>query len=422
VIQSLLNTGRLDFVFIRPSFFLALFICLPLTFYILDLYYPYKYFKPGLTLFEVMLGIFWCGLILAAISYADKTFTMSRSIFISLLATIAPLVFAIRMFYDLLFRSRFLDKKAMIVGSGALACEMIAVIRKTAHAGLRLVGVVSDDRLLPAGHQVAGLPVLGVLDDLPAVVAGHGPQVVILALEAGRDAADFKVVAEVLKRHDNVTSALHLLERLTGKLPDPLLEGHFVLGLAAQLRSKPYLKLKRILDVLIAFLLIVILMPVWLLAIALLALSDPREIFFVQERIGRNSAPFRLVKLRSMTAAKDGPQSVTKLGRWLRRYRIDEIPQLLNVLKGDMSLVGPRPEIPFFVDRCMDKIPFYETIFTVRPGLTGWAQVKFRYTTTVKDYHEKFAYNLFYLKNISLVLDLLILLRTVKIILFGLGQ
>jgi lipopolysaccharide/colanic/teichoic acid biosynthesis glycosyltransferase len=122
-----------------------------------------------------------------------------------------------------------------------------------------------------------------------------------------------------------------------------------------------------------------------------------------------------------MEGSKGKKPRVTALGKWLRKYRVDEIPQLLNVMNGDMSLIGPRPEIPFFVERCQNKIPFYSATFAVKPGLTGWAQVKFRHTISEKDYERKFCYNLYYLKNISPQLDLEILIKTVRIVLLGRG-
>jgi len=120
-----------------------------------------------------------------------------------------------------------------------------------------------------------------------------------------------------------------------------------------------------------------------------------------------------------MTEKGRGVKQVNSFAKWIRRYRIDEIPQLINVLRGEMSLIGPRPEIPYFVERSRKLIPFYDIVFSVRPGLTGWAQVKFRYATSVKDYNKKFRYNLYYLKNVSLLLDVLILLRTVRTVLLG---
>ena len=132
---------------------------------------------------------------------------------------------------------------------------------------------------------------------------------------------------------------------------------------------------------------------------------------------------FKLFKFRTMT----GPDATNKqrviwIGRWLRKFRIDETPQLVNVLKGDMSLIGPRPEIEYFVQKCRGIIPYYDAVFTVRPGITGWAQVKFLHTTEIKDYPRKFCYNLFYLKNLSLQLDLLIVLKTIRVVLLGRGK
>ncbi len=419
--QSFLRFGRLDLWVLHSPFLHLSAVIFPSLFYIFDLYYPYKYFKPGITFFEVALSVCLGSMILAGISYLDRSFTLPRAIFFTIMTMMVPFIFGVRLLYDALFRTRFLDKNVLIVGSGPLAHEMIAVIQGTAHSGMRVVGIISE-RELPAGTEMDGVPVVGTVDRLLSVMDFQGAQLVVLALEKGRETSELQMAADLLKRSTSVTSALHLLEKLTGKIPDPLLEGHTILGLIADLRTKPYLKLKRLLDVGVSLVLCVIFLPIFVMAVCLLAFSGPGKVFFVQERIGKDSRPFKLIKLRSMMALKDGQMAVTRLGRWLRKYRIDEMPQIVNVLKGDMSLVGPRPEVSFFVERSLAKIPFYETVFMLRPGLTGWAQVKFRYTTTVKDYHEKFSYNLYYLKHISFVTDVLILMKTVRIILFGLGE
>jgi lipopolysaccharide/colanic/teichoic acid biosynthesis glycosyltransferase len=175
-------------------------------------------------------------------------------------------------------------------------------------------------------------------------------------------------------------------------------------------------------DLYFGALLLVFLSPVLLIAATSIFLSGTSDIFFFQTRIGKNGIPFRVIKLRTMAESQKGNPQVTKLGSLLRKYRIDEIPQLFNVLKGDMSLIGPRPEIPFFVSRCRNEIPFYDLVFSLRPGITGWAQVKFRYTTTAKDYERKFQFNLYYIKNVSFALDLLTILKTIRVILLGKGE
>ena len=409
---------------LKPFFLVAVLMLFPLLFYIFDLYYPYKLFKPGLTFFEITTSVLIGALILAALSYADRSFILPRKAFFLTLLPIAPLIFLIRMLYDGLFRSRFLDKRALIIGAGPLARDLVKVLDQTPHAGLLLVGAISSavKGEVRNGDMVGRIPVLGSHEELFAIMARQGAQIMIMALESGEKEVEVQILAELFRRRFAVTSAVHLLERLTGVVPRQVAaDSYAILELMANVQARPYLKLKRVLDIIIATALLISFAPIWLIAILLLACSSPHEVFFVQERIGLHGVPFWLIKLRSMTTSQKGRMVVTRLGKWLRQHRIDEMPQLLNVIRGDMSLVGPRPEIPYFVERSLAKIPMYEAVFSVKPGLTGWAQVKFRYTTSVKDYYEKFRYNLFYLKNMSLILDFLILFKTIRIVLFGLG-
>ncbi len=183
-------------------------------------------------------------------------------------------------------------------------------------------------------------------------------------------------------------------------------------------------KLKRIFDVIFSFVLIILFFPFWILIPFLIFLEDGRPIFYLQERVGKDNRIFRLIKFRSMRkdAEEKGPQwaeikdeRVTKVGKILRKLHLDEIPQLFNVLKGEMSLVGPRAERPEFVKILKEKIPFYEFRHIIKPGITGWAQINFGYARSVEDSLEKFEYDLYYIKNRSLFLDLKILLKTVSI-------
>jgi lipopolysaccharide/colanic/teichoic acid biosynthesis glycosyltransferase len=169
----------------------------------------------------------------------------------------------------------------------------------------------------------------------------------------------------------------------------------------------------------------------FLAAVAMLVrLESPGPIFYRQTRVGRMGLPFTLWKIRSMQlgaeengvqwAMRDDPR-ITRTGRWLRRWRIDELPQLLNVIKGEMSLVGPRPERPAFVSDLRGTIPYYDLRHTVRPGITGWAQIMFGYGASLEDAHIKLQYDLYYIKNLSLTLDCRILLRTIRVVLLGAG-
>ena len=189
--------------------------------------------------------------------------------------------------------------------------------------------------------------------------------------------------------------------------------------------------IKRVFDLVCAALLIVVSLPVMLLTAAIIKLESRGPVLYTQERVGLNGKLFRVAKFRSMRtdAEKDGKprwattndDRVTRVGRVIRRLRIDELPQLFNVLKGDMSLVGPRPERPYFVEQLTQEIPYFAVRHSVKPGVTGWAQVRYQYGATVEDSQEKLQYDLYYVKNHSLVLDAQILLSTVRVVLTGKG-
>jgi sugar transferase (PEP-CTERM system associated) len=188
---------------------------------------------------------------------------------------------------------------------------------------------------------------------------------------------------------------------------------------------------KRAFDVVSATLLLVLAAPIMLVTALLIRLESPGPVLYRQERVGLNGRTFSVIKFRSMRndAEKDGKprwasandDRVTRIGAFIRRVRIDELPQLINVLKGEMSLVGPRPERPFFVEQLTQKIPFFAVRHSVKPGVTGWAQVRYAYGATVEDSQEKLQYDLYYVKNHTLFLDLVVLFETVGVVLTGKG-
>lgn len=188
---------------------------------------------------------------------------------------------------------------------------------------------------------------------------------------------------------------------------------------------------KRCFDLIVGTGLLLATLPIMILTALLIVLEDGAPVFYAQERVGRGGRPFRVIKFRSMRrdAEKDGKprwassndDRVTRVGRFIRKLRIDELPQLFNVLSGDMSLVGPRPERPYFVDQLTQQIPFYAVRHCVKPGVTGWAQVRYQYGASVDDAAEKLQYDLYYVKNHSLILDTLVLFETVRVVLTGEG-
>jgi sugar transferase (PEP-CTERM system associated) len=190
--------------------------------------------------------------------------------------------------------------------------------------------------------------------------------------------------------------------------------------------------IKRVFDLGASTALLLFTLPIMVIAALLIYLEDGRPIFYRQERVGKDGKSFMVFKFRSMRrdaeqagmpvwASENDPRT-TRVGHWLRKLRIDELPQILNVLKGEMSFVGPRPERPYFVQQLSKEIPYYDARHTVKPGITGWAQVRYQYGASVEDAISKLQFDLYYVKNNSLFLDILILIETVQVVLFGKGS
>jgi exopolysaccharide biosynthesis polyprenyl glycosylphosphotransferase len=290
---------------------------------------------------------------------------------------------------------------------------------------------------------------LGFFDDSPALSAsrnGHVPSHVrptsdLLAIRE-RTGIDQVVLANPLQTgplvrtlsllHEQgtqITPMFALYQDLTGRVPVSHLGEMSFVALPVNVKStaRTYQVLKRVFDFTLALLMLLLATPLLPLIALAIKLDSPGPAFFTQVRVGRGGKPFRIIKFRSMRAdaemgtgavwAANYDKRVTRVGRFLRKSRLDEIPQLLNVLKGEMSFVGPRPERPEFDEELEREIPFYRARRAVRPGLTGWAQVNHGYGNTLHDALRKVEYDLYYIKNESLYLDLLILLRTVAVVL-----
>src|SRR5262245_8778017 len=256
--------------------------------------------------------------------------------------------------------------------------------------------------------------------------------IVVIDKEIQGDADTVHTLMDFRLRGVKVESATESFERLARKLwieglsPQSLV---FTNGFDA---SKGYLLCKRIFDVLVAGLLLILTGPLMAIIAALIKLDTPGPAVFSQERVGLHGNKFILHKFRSMrqdaesqtgpTWAKENDDRMTSIGAFLRKCRLDELPQLYNVLKGDMSLIGPRPERPYFVDLLKEKIQYYDLRHYVKPGITGWAQVMYPYGASVEDSYHKLQYDLYYAKNASLGFDLLTLLKTIKVVFDGRGR
>jgi lipopolysaccharide/colanic/teichoic acid biosynthesis glycosyltransferase len=336
-------------------------------------------------------------------------------------------------------------RRAIIVGAGESAVDVVTALRNHPAARLAAVAIV---HLGDGKTETDIVPVFSGSAVLHQVAVDLDASYIILAPPYKRDD---DLVGQLLRcRLDGmeVIDAVHLHETFTGRVPLQYVDDHWALYLTLTAIKPIPPALKRMVDIIGSTALLAVTAPVMLIVAALIRLSGPGPILYRQERLGLHSTPFEVIKFRTMVpdaeattgavwATKDDPR-VTRLGRFLRRTRLDELPQLINVLRGDMSLVGPRPEREVFVAGFMQRVPvvrsgrrksdpehlqfvagFRETInlysarLLVKPGLTGWAQVAYRYAASLEDARAKFEYDLYYIKNQSMLFDLAIILRTV---------
>jgi len=318
--------------------------------------------------------------------------------------------------------------RLLILGTGKLAKELAEVLIANRRHGYRVVGFL-DRNPVRAGESL-NPGIIGAYDQLFEIVECHRIQTIAVCLEDRRGEMPVETLLDFKTLGIQVVDGHTLYEEATGRMSIDLVRPSALIFSTGFRRRKVLMGLKRLLDCVVSITGLIILSPLWTAVALLIKLDSRGPVFYKQTRIGRMGLPYTLWKFRSMRlgaeengvqwAVEDDPR-ITRLGRWLRKWRIDELPQLINVLKGEMSLVGPRPERPVFVNELRGTIPYYDLRHTVRPGITGWAQTGFRYGSSIEDAHIKLQYDLYYIKNLSLLLDSRIFLRTIRVVLIGAG-
>jgi len=321
------------------------------------------------------------------------------------------------------------DERVLVVGTGEAGISLVRHILKHPEHNMKVVGFL-DEQGMDIGKSLVNPGIIGAASDVEEIVARERVDRVVLSLKERRGSTPVEQLLSLKLTGVKVEDVHSCRERLSGQITlEHLSPSWFILSDGFE-KSAVLLAAKRAIDIMISSFILLCVLP-FLPGIALaIYIETGRPIFFRQSRIGYKGAEFELLKFRSMVqdAEKDGPRwasredsRVTKVGRFLRNTRLDEIPQLFNVLGGEMSLVGPRPERPCFCSMLEAKIPYFNLRHSVRPGLTGWAQVKFRYSASLDDAREKLALDLFYVKNLSLMVDFAILFETAKVVLLGRG-
>ena len=369
--------------------------------------------------------------ILCVFYYVAPDLTVGRGVFV--ISIILSSIFLVlwHMLLRLYLGTRAPHTNLLILGTGNLAREAVKEILRHPELGIKIVGFVDDDPRM-VGQSVVNPKIVGVYQDLPEIVANNKIDRIIVGLQDRRGKLPIKELLDLKTRGIAVEEATTFYERVTGKIPIENLKPSWMVFNSGFSVSKGMLLQKRILSILVSSVLLLLLLPIILLLMILIKLDSKGPIFYRQERVGQAGKSFMLVKFRSMhndaesdtgpVWSKKNDDRITGIGKFMRRTRLDEIPQFFNVFRGDMSLVGPRPERPHFVQQLAETIPFYPLRHVVKPGITGWAQINYGYANSMNHTEEKMQYDLFYIKNMSFILDGLIVLGTIKTVLTEKGS
>jgi exopolysaccharide biosynthesis polyprenyl glycosylphosphotransferase len=348
-----------------------------------------------------------------------------------------------------------LRRKALIIGAGKAGQEIHTVINRRKNSGLTVAGFL-DDNPHKIGTFIEGTPVLGNSSQLGQLITTHRIGMLVMAITHSNPTGLLNNLVRFSLMGVQLIDMPSLYEFLAGKIPTDHISDVWLLIHSLNSNKVYYRHFKRVTDLVLASLGLALTWPLWVLITLAVKLDSPGPVFFRQDRLGKDGKPFRILKFRTMVndAEKCGPQfachrdpRITRVGRLLRKARLDELPQLYNILKGEMSFIGPRPEREVFIREfkeavpdlregrratdtrdCQvlcgykERIPYYSYRLLIKPGITGWAQVMHSYTATLEETKEKLQYDLYYIKNMSLLLDLAILLKTIRIVLFGSGR
>ncbi len=370
-------------------------------------------------------------IVLAGLMYLfEKLFAkldLSVTRFIATIVLLFIILTAWRAFYKwIVVQGRF-EERILLIGHGGLAAKIRDVIAERRDTGLRIHGFIRKD----GPHAEEDDEVVGGFQDIVDIVRSQGISRVVVALTDRRGNLPVNELLACKMMGVKIEEGESLFERLTGKIAVERLRPSYLIFSDGFRKTRLALAAKRAGDVFFSVTGLILSFPIIVATIPLIKLDSPGPVFFRQKRVGQDGHIFTLLKFRSMREdaerktgpiwATQGDSRITRIGKFLRRSRIDEIPQMINVLKGDMSFVGPRPERPFFVEELKFEIPYYTERLTVKPGITGWAQINYPYGSSKQDALEKLQYDLFYIKNMSFFFDLFILFSTIKVVILRRG-
>ncbi len=408
---------------------LATLFCLT-AFYFFDLY-DFVVMRDRrelvLRLFQA-LGLAWVALALTF--YALPQTTIGRGVTLISLPLTLSLMVAWRVSIHWFLGHPELGERILILGSGPFAVEIAKETLQRKDAGYRVIGFVDNDPKL-VGKSLVNPKVIGLTSELIKLVRSENIDRLVVAISDRRGQFPTQELLKLSLSGDvTIEESASFYERLTGRVLLDLIRPSWLIfssrGRHARINEIIRSRMHRVIALVGAILSV----PIVIVTAILIKLDSRGPVLYRQDRVGKNGRPFKLMKFRSMRtdAEKDGPvwaktddERMTRVGRIIRKIRVDEIPQFWNILRGDMNFVGPRPERPHFVEQLAQEIPYYERRHLIAPGLTGWAQINYPYGASIEDAKQKLQYDLYYMKNQCLALDATIMFETMKTILFGKG-
>ena len=398
-------------------------------FYIADIYNFQGKFISINFMIRLAIAIIIANSIVAAGVYILGLWSYSRIVILTNSFFVFSFMFLWRFLYEKTFQSKNVPHRILIIGAGYTGRALYNIME--GNNNFKIVGYLDDDKK-KRGTTIGSSPVLGATNLLSSIVKEKSVDEVVVAITHGTTPELFRMIMNEKFNGVEILDMPAFYENITDKIPIYHISDRW-LGYSdfSGIRKNIYnTKIKGVLDKIIAVFGVVSSFPLMLVAIIAIKIDSKGSVFFKQERVGENAKIFIALKLRTMDCGKEDERAlagykkdprVTKVGKIIRFFRIDEIPQLWNVMRGDMSIIGPRLLIKEEVREFSENVPYFYLRHSVKPGITGWAQVHYKHGKEIEDATEKLQYDLFYIKNLSPVLDLHILLKTVKVVLFGRG-
>ena len=410
---------------VLPKVGLITFVCI-LSLYYHDLYDFGGVYGYGELFIRLLQSLGISCLLLAGIYTLFPQLIIAEKVFMFALLLIVSFILSWRLVYNWILKEEKFKEKILILGSDSFAHDIVKEIKERKDTGFRILGILGNSN--PSSFT-GSVPILGSTKDILPIAKRFPCGRIVLALSEQRGNLPVSELLELKLRGKIIQDGVEFYEHLTGKIMiEKLRPSYFIFSSGFKI-SKFRQRVKRLLDICLSLIGLFLSMPICAVIAIAIKLDSKGPVLFKQERVGEGETSFILYKFRSMHInaedrpvwTKENDPRVTRVGRIIRKMRIDEIPQMWNVLKGEMSFVGPRPERPYFVKMLKEQIPYYSQRHAVKPGITGWAQIRYRYGDSVEDAIEKLKYDLYYIKNMSILFDLAILFETSKVLLLRKG-